>query len=569
MIRNLNTTNPSSIGDYDICIVGTGPAGMTLARELAIPNVRICVLESGEAKPTKHGDALRRVESDGIQIKEYSRERVFGGASTTWAGLSSPLDPIDFEQRPWMRMSGWPVSRDEILNYYSRASENYRFPSLAHFTNDGFGALRPAGALRPEWSEIDEKIFLACEKPQNFAKEHRNIFDSANVDLILDATAIRIESERPADRARSVVVKSSGGTQGRIQANIYILAAGGIENARLLLISKDACPEGLGNGHDQVGRYFMNHPKNYRGILTLKNAVAELPYYFGCIDGGFAGYGGLRFRESAQRSRQLLNSYVRFEPMFPWTGSRGVESLVTIAKHSKFILASFRARSRGKVINLRDYSETGDDSDLQNERKGAGDWLKLGWNVAVDSPRVARYVYFRMAERAKPKIMNVRLRNFMEMEPDPDNRITLTNAVDAFGIPVPRARHRCSELDKKSIVELHKTLRDEFPRAGVGSFVTDIETADPWPLDQDASHHMGTTRMGADPRESVVNNHCRVHGVKNVYISGASVFPTSGCANPTFTIVALAIRLADHIKSNVLKSNISKTNAAGAGDASL
>lgn len=553
MIHNLATTDPSRIGEYDICIIGTGPAGITVARELAAPGRRICVLESGELKPTPHADALRRVVSDGIQIKTYSRERVLGGASTTWAGLSSPLDPIDFAPRPWLRRSGWPVAREELLHYYSEAAARYRFAPLDFFTDRGFGALRAKSEFQPAWQGIDEKIFLACEEPQNFGREHRAIFE-ASVDLYLDSTVVRLEGNRTSGTITRAVARASSGRETPFHAGIFIVSTGGIENARLLLVSRDLCPAGIGNDFDQVGRGLMNHPKNYHGILSLAKTVTELPYYFGCIFENFAGYAGLRLPESEQRAQGLLNSYVRFEPLFPWSGSTGVESLVTIAKRSKFMLASFKARRKGKVITLRDYSETGDDSDLQNERKTAAGWLSLGWNVVADSPRVARYAYFRLFERAKPAIARVRLRNFMEMEPDPENRVLLTNEMDSLGVPVPLVRHQCTEIDRKSIIALHQKLQKEFPRTGFGSLDTALEREVKWPLDQDASHHMGTTRMGARPEESVVDANCKVHGVANLYMAGASVFPTSGCANPTFTIVALSIRLADHLKLILQKS---------------
>ncbi|MBL8695241.1 MAG: GMC family oxidoreductase [Planctomycetes bacterium] len=548
MIRDLGDDAPATLPEYDVCIVGSGPAGMTVARELSSGGLRIAVLESGKLKPTPFGDRLRFVESDGIRIKEYSRERVLGGASSTWAGLSAPLDPCDFVERPWMRHSGWPIARAELLAHYEEACGRYRFAALERFGPSGFGALRSKGSHQPAWKSLEEKIFLACAEPQHFGREHRSIFDAQGVDLYLDATVLALEADAMRSRVDRARLRTSQDKELRLTAGVFVIATGGIENARLLLASRDYCERGLGNENDAVGRYLMNHPKHYHGVLRLDRPVDDLPYYFGCIVDDYAGYAGLRLREEVQRERRLLNSYARFEPVFPWTGSTGVESLVTIVKRTKFALKSFRARRKGKVVTLRDYSETGDDSDLQNERKSATGWLSLGWNVLADSPRVASYAYYRFAERAKPPIGAVRLRNFMEMEPDPENRVTLGSSRDAFGQQVPFVRHRCTELDRRSLVELHKTLRDEFPSAGLGRLETTLESADPWPIDQDASHHMGTTRMGNDPRVSVVDRTCKIHSVPNVYLAGASVFPTSGCANPTFTIVALAIRLARHLR---------------------
>jgi choline dehydrogenase-like flavoprotein len=545
MIRDLATEKPAALPGYDVCIVGSGPAGGTLAAELARSGLSVCVLESGRARVTARGDALRRVVSEGIRIKDYSRERVLGGASSTWAGLSSPLDEIDLAPRPWMRLSGWPIARAELLGWYEEAAERYRFPRLAAFESggaSGFGALRARGDLVPDWPALDEKVFLACAEPQHFGRELRAAYEGS-VDLWLDATVEELERAGSPDRVVRARVRAGDGRVLALAARAYVLATGGIENARLLLLSR-----GLGNERDQVGRYLMNHPKNYGGVLRLARPVESLPYYFGCLFEGFAGYAGVRLPPRVQTERGLLDSYARFEPLFPWTGSQGVESLVAIAKRTKLALKAVRARARGGLVELRDYSETGDDSDLQNERKGAAGWLGLGWNVIADAPRVSAYAWSRAVARRRPPVRAVRLRNFMEMEPDPENRVTLAREVDVDGRPLPLVRHRCTALDRRSLVALHETLARELARAGIGELEGALVDRDPWPIDQDASHHMGTTRMGDDPAQSVVDPTSRLHEVENVYLAGASVFPTSGCANPTFTIVALAIRLARHLE---------------------
>jgi choline dehydrogenase-like flavoprotein len=294
----------------------------------------------------------------------------------------------------------------------------------------------------------------------------------------------------------------------------------------------------------------MNHPKNYCGVVQFARTIESAPYFFGCLHQGFAGYAGLRLPDALQRERGLLNSYVRFEPLFPWSDNRGVESLVLLAKKSRYF-ARWKANRRGEVVELRDYSETGDDSDLQNERKDASSWLSLSAEIARNAPSVARYLNSRLVRGRKPRIHRARLRNFIEMEPDPDNRVTLASERDAYGERIAHVSHRCTERDQRSLLALHEVLREEIARTGIGRMESDLATANPWPIDQDASHHMGTTRMGTDPNVSVVDPRCRVHAVENVYVAGASVFPTSGSANPTFTIVALSIRLARHLRDEV------------------
>jgi choline dehydrogenase-like flavoprotein len=549
MIHDLDRADHRDPDGYDVVVVGSGPAGTTLAVELSDSGLRVAVLESGGTRPTPRGDALKRVASRGLAIKDWSRERVLGGASTTWAGLSSPLDPIDFEDRAIVKHGRWPIPRDELVPYWRRAAR-YRFPEWERFGREGFARLRDDGALRPTWSSLEEKTFLACAQPQDFGREHRAVYErSERVDLWLHATASAVRGE--SGRATHLEVRDGAGRAFRFRGRAFVIACGGIENARLLLLSRDFGPAGLGNDRDQVGRCFMNHPKNYYGVLELATPVESLPYWFGCLKDGYAGYGGLKLAESEQRSRGVLNSYVRFEPLFPWSDSRGVESLVLLVKRSTFLFDAWKARRRGEVVELRDYAETGDDSQLQNEKKSLVGWLGVVFAIVFDLRRVLHYAWYRVIAKKKPKVKRVRLRNFMEMEPRPENRVTLGREVDEFGSPLPVVEHDVSELDKRSVIELHRALQREFESAGVGRLLGDLEREPRWPIDQDASHHLGTTRMGDDPASSVVDRDCRIHGVENAYLAGGSVFPTSGCANPTYTIVALSIRLAEHLRARL------------------
>jgi choline dehydrogenase-like flavoprotein len=551
MIRAIETLGGAAPPRYDVLIVGTGPAGTTLAAELAGSGLRIGVLESGGERPSPRADRLRDLDCEGIAIKPWSRERVIGGASTTWAGLSSPLDPIDFTTRPFLALPGWPLAREELAPHWEAAAERYRFPPGSAFSAAGFATLKSAGDLVPSFSGLDEKIFLACAEPQDFGREHRAVFEREAVDLWLGATVTALaRDERGGIAAVRVAAGDRGAQRIEFHARAFVLATGGIENARLLLVSRAPDRDhALGDEHGMVGRGLMNHPKNYCGVVRLREPVRSLPYYFGCLWRGFAGYAGLRLDEDEQRRQGVLNSYVRFEPLFPWTDERGIEALVTIVKRSRFVLDRMRARARsgGQVVELRDYSETGDDSEMQNRRKDAFDWLALAGTVVWRSPFVARYVWSRLLERKGPRIHAARLRNFMEMEPDRENRVMLAARTDEHGVPLPLVRHRVTRRDRESLVALHRRLALELPRAGVGVLESPLAESDPFPIDQDASHHMGTTRMGDDPRTSVVDRDLRLHTEPNVFLAGASVFPISGCANPTFTIVALSIRLAAHL----------------------
>ncbi len=560
MIIDLGKAKTDPLPVYDLCIVGSGPAGLTVANELASSGLRLCVLESGQLKFTKHGDMLRQVKSEGIRIKDYSRERVLGGASTTWSGLASPLDPIDFQPRSSLRHSGWPISRDDLWPYYEKATQDYGFASLKLFGPDGFSEVKARNDREFTWTDLEEKTFLAAAKPQDFGRMLRSIFSQPDIDLYLDATLIRLERDDSAKdngqghRIARGVVHTSTGHRVAVEAAVFIVATGGIENARILLNSRDGCPQGLGNEHDQVGRYFMNHPKDPYGLIHLNEPLHELPYYFGCLFQGYAGYGGIHLKEKVQAEQHCLNTYVRFEPLFPWSDNRGVESLIFLVKRSTLLFETWKARAKERIVSLRDYAETGDDTELQNDRKTWWDWVGLFGAIIANLPMVLRYVLARLREGAHPAIHIIRMRNFMEMEPDPENRVVLSDEQDVYGQPVPSVYHQTTDLDRKTLITLHQTLAAEVREMGLGELSSELETCDPWPITYDASHHLGTTRMGTDPETSVVTPNGRLHSVENVYMAGCSVFPTSGCANPTFTIVALAMRLADHLREQVFKS---------------
>lgn len=557
MIYDFSKVDALPPSRYDLCIIGSGPAGATIANVLADSDYKICILESGRYKPEKFTDELREVDHEGISIKSYSRERVIGGASTTWSGLSSPLDAIDFKQREWVPYSGWPIDPEALSPYYIEASRQFRFPLRERFKDLDWMALGTTIGQVPHWQELEEKIFIAPDPPQNYGKEFQAIYDRPNVDLYTGCTVTHLDGCAETGRVHTAIVRSFDGRKTTFTAKIFVLACGGIENPRILLNSTFACATGLGNDRDQVGRYFMNHPKNNYGVIHLNRPIQDLPGYFGFLSLKIqcAGYIGLRLKETVQQQQAILNSYIRFEPVFGWSGRESIESLNYFSKRSQFLLKGFKRLKQGKLLSLRDYSETGDDSDLMNERKNASKILQMIGTIALDFPVVIDYLKSRFFDSHSPKINTIHLRNFMEMAPSPENRVALSDRIDAFGLRLPHVSHKPSELDKRSMASVHHTLAKELDRTGWGKLVSELRPdLEPWPIDLDASHHMGATRMGDDPSSSVVNQQCRLHFSPNVYLAGASTFPTSGNANPTFTIVALAIRLAEHLKRELFHS---------------
>jgi hypothetical protein len=518
---------------YDVCIVGSGPSGMTLCAELATSGLSILVIESGGEYTSQATDTLRKVVASGIIIRENSRERVLGGASETWGGMSAPLDPIDFEHRSYASShEGWPITARELVPYLTRAGRRYRFALPEDFAPDTF--LSPEEKEEVAWKTLVPKVFLAVRPAFQFGKELQYLFAHPHIDLVTGVTITQI-NENPEQKGSvsSAHCRGFSGEDVLVHANVFVLATGALENARLLLTSK------LGNEHDQVGRYLMNHPKGYRGSITLAKDFPLHSEYFWKKEHGYAGYIGLRLSEDVQRKERVLNSYVRLEAGFPWTGRAEMKIVGAYIAHAKS-LARALVKGQGSVT------------------KEAGILLTSLPQYLSALPGYIGLLIKRLTSLSKQPT-RLLPRYFLEMEPRAENRVTLGSELDAFGMPIANVHHEPSELDIRSYHALQDALGKEFEEAGIGTLIKNEEVPN-----EDASHHLGATRMGVDPKTSVVTPDLRVHSLENLYIAGGSVFPTSGCANPTLMMSALSVRLAEHLRSNVFGISEKKVTESSA-----
>ncbi|WOS64777.1 GMC oxidoreductase [Sinorhizobium fredii] len=519
--------------DYDVCIVGSGPAGFTAALELKDSGLTVCILESGGEIPTPTVNDLKVVESDGLRIREDSRERVLGGTSLTWSGFIAPLDAIDFEPRPGIH-DGWPISRDEIQPYIDDFGYRYRIPSAEAFEYDR----ETVGENRriPSLPSVDFKVFRTQTPPFRYGRTFRHTFLPENFDVFLGTTVVKLawHYETAREVVDAAVVADASGRLHEVRAKTFVLAASAIESVRILLNSG-----GLGNAHDQVGRYFMNHPKGNVGSITFSKALAPSHELFERKCQNFNGYVGLRLKESIQREQGALNPYVRLEI----TRDEG--------DYPKAKELSKAFRSTLKSIGRRDFRSAGS-SGISMVRRADG----LGQIIA----RAAK----RMRNRNTGLVKTARLRCFVEMEPTPDHRITLTGRRDRFGVPLPKVTHAISELALRSVERLISKIEEEFAQADFGR-VSRAQGALADILSVDSSHHLGGARMGEDPRSSVVDPSLRVHSSDNLFIAGGAVFPTGGNANPTLTIIGLSIRLANFIKDRMGRRVASAARPHGAG----
>lgn len=508
--------------DADVCVIGAGAAGITIARELAGSTLRVCVLESGDFAPEAATQALYAGQNAGVPYYELDalRLRYFGGTTNHWAGVSRPLEPMDFEPRSWVPRSGWPFTLAHLEPFYRRAHE---ICELGAYDYDAAAIEQAATCLRLDPERLWTAIYRRS-RPTRFGPTYRDQLDrAANVDVYLNANAVElvtVESGRALDRVR---VRTLTGVELDVHARALVLATGAIENARLLLASNTQQRAGLGNGNDVVGRYFMEHVRAPSALL-LPAAPASVPPFYPAdapLRGGTnMGRAFLAFPPETLEREQMLNLRAGFDPAYGLEALRGTsEAVESVYSLMRSVTGDFATHDVG--------------------------------NIARNPDDVLMYAYRRLFR--PPRIQAYWIINQVEHAPNPDSRVQLIAERDALGTPRAQLAWRLTGLERATVRRSVRLLAEELGRAGIGRVQALVE--DPqsgWPSVHDglrgAWHQMGTTRMHRDPRYGVVDEHCCVHGIDNLYVAGSSVFPTSGYTNPTLTIVALAIRMADRLK---------------------
>lgn len=514
MFRDARAVADGSVLECDVCIIGSGAAGATAAIELSNRGLRVLVAEAGGIKPDAELSSAYDLDCSSLPVSPTSRQRLYGGTTNSWWGKVALLDPGDFTARPSISAGGWPITRADLEPYYRRACALLGIPDLTRFDPSTAGSVRGrlfgGGALAT-------KSFFWSRRPANFGSLLRRRVDGGRaVTTLLHANVTQVLLGA-GDVVEGLAVATGNGRAFVIRPRTTVVACGGIENARLLLNSRAQHPAGVGNGYDQVGRYYMDHPRGSCGIIDV-DPRASMPspsYWSGKRFGQLRVRLGVGLSPEGQTELRALNSYVNLNPVYGGASGGAVEALRT-------------AYRRGL--------------------SGAADPEALR-AVVSGLPDVARYIGFK--RWGLGRVSHLIVENYMEQEPSATNRVTRSDRRDEFGFPTARIDWSLSDLDRVSLVALHRALDDDLRRRGIGRLRSPIMNGDAteWPVTTDAAHHMGTTRMGTDPRSSVVDPNGLVHGVKNLYLAGSSVFPTGGSANPTLTIVALAIRLADEIRS--------------------
>ncbi len=558
--------------ETDVCIVGSGPAGLTLARELAGSNVRVCILESGGREFDEATQSLadgRFTGASHFELLRNTRRRQVGGMGNQWdseIGIrnrlgfrAGPLDPVDFERRDWLPHSGWPFGRAQLDPYYDRVHTSfglgpYRYEG-EHWEDDRARQLPldPETFATDVWTFVRQEIFTT-ELPEALAQ-------APNVSIYLWANVVEIETDETASNVTGLRVACLSGNSFRVSAKLFVLAAGGMENARLLLLSDRVQSGGLGNGHNVLGRFFMEHQPVHGGTLYPKNRtlIDQLSLYDVRTVNDVPVIGKLILRKDVARREQLLGFSVALLPKHRRYRKARQEYL-----YSAEALA--RATARGRLpenagMHLRNVVQGFDFIAARALNKASGRRLFKDFNAGPDMLNGGGWSADEGGDASRRfSVVDVHLH--VEQAPHPENRVTLLSDLDALGCRKTHLHWLWRQRDMDSVRRAQLLLEDGFRRAGLGEYRIAHEHGRPVLDASGLHHHMGATRMHNDPKQGVVDANLRVHGVSNLYVAGYSVFPTGGYINPTLTVLAMSLRLADHLKEVLAGPILERGHAA-------
>ncbi|HEX4273433.1 MAG TPA: GMC family oxidoreductase [Rhizomicrobium sp.] len=478
----------------DLAIIGGGPAGISLALALADSKISIALLESGGMNFDPKVQNMYAGDETGVRYTalDAGRLRFLGGSTNHWGGWCRPMDEADFEAQDWMPYSGWPITRDALKAHYPRAQQ---LVEAGAWMYDQAGptmtAMAPqmplgAGGVYTSWFQFSKTRDSVL--PTYFGHRYEQDLRAArNVTPYSHAnvTGIRMSSNgRVVDH---IDIATLNDKHFKVKPRMVVLACGGMENARLLLASSDVTPQGIGNQNDLVGRFFADNPIP-RGVATLVVFGGTLPVYYGT--------------NTTVSNGTILKA--AFAPTAKWRRDQKVAGSLTTV-----------------------------DDPVELDDTGRAAVVTAALALGVDASGAKAYS----------------LGCGMELQPDPDRRLTLTSEKDALGLPRLKLDMRIADADfagyRKTLAELGRQLLAS--RAGV--LRINYDHREQWLDAMDwGNHHLGTTRMSNDPKQGVVDADCKVHGVDNLFVAGSSVFPSYSASNPTLNLIALTLRLGDHLK---------------------
>jgi choline dehydrogenase-like flavoprotein len=519
--------------EADLCIIGAGAAGIAMATRFVATNIQVCLVESGGYEYEEDTQKLYAGRSLGVPVElEIGQLRILGGTTNHWGGRCAEFSAAEFAARDWVPHSGWPIDRDELKPFYRRARElcgltadwasNEETLRFLHIADD-------SAAMDQIVTQIWRNVPRPGGRAWNFGLVYRlKLQHAANVRLVLHANCTAFHTNEQLGHVDSITVRSLTGVSGTITARAFVLCCGGIENPRLLLAASPSEQRGLGASHDLIGRFFMQHPRAEAARIVPAQSFSPMQDVYGeCYGSDGVLYSvGLALGEAAQRQHKLLNCSA--EIIYFGDPRAGVTAAQDIWRR------------------LREGRWTDD--------LGTKVWRAVRDLSAIESNAERRLLH---GKHPLLPLESASLRVEVEQMPNPDSRVLLGGERDALGMRQPVTDWRFSPVEKQTVRHFTLATAAAFARRGFGRVALLPwleERNDRWPQLMRQLHFMGTTRMSATPAQGVVDSSCRVWGVDNLYIAGSSVFPVGGHVNPTLTLTALALRLADHLTAVLGKS---------------
>ena len=532
LIQDLSNESVDTAIAVDLCIIGGGAAGISIALQFVDSSTTVCIVESGgldfepETQSLYAGRSL--AEPVGLDI---GRLRMFGGTTNHWGGRCAEISAAEFAARDWIPFSGWPIKLAELSSYYRRAREICGFAAEWPSNSDTLRALGASTGDAATTDQVDNQIWRFAPDAGggnwNFALAYgRALQRASNIRLILHANCTTVETNDAMDHIQSIAVRSLNGAAGKVTARRFVLCCGGIENARLLLAGSPSTRRGLGTSADLIGRFFMDHLRLECARVVPTEALSPMQDTYGDFieANGIHCQIGLALAAAAQQEYKLLNCSA---------------------------VIDYIGDPRSGLTAGQDIWE----------RLREGRWTDdLGakvFRVLSDLPAIERNAERRLLDGRHPLLQldHASITVDVEQAPNPDSRVLLSDEVDPLGMRRAAVDWRFSPLEKSTVRQFILNIAAAFGLHGIGRVILARWLDDPgdeWHQHvTETYHHTGTTRMSAEPAQGVVDPDCRVWGIDNLYVAGSSVFPTNGHVNPTLSIVALAVRLADHLRTDL------------------